>query len=204
MGTGTVNHVISANTLHLVPDLHGTFSDMRNALKEDGTITFQSGNILRNGRKEGVLMVDDTINRVHDIALDIIRNNDEFRSYRAKLQENIEKEKEQRSFVFPAPRNLETYLSTLKEAGFRNLTTFYKLIKIRYTDWLNFLRVHRLQAGILPEVGGKEASPEEEAARDKLITLAAYKLFKELEETNAMADSSSFTCEWVYVSTIRS
>ena len=40
------------------------------------------------------------------------------------------------------------------------------------------MRVRRLQAGILPEVGGKDATPQEERDRDDLITKAANILFK--------------------------
>ena len=88
----------------------------------------------------------------------------------------------------------------LKNAGFDYEEPQYKLIKISYKDWLDFLRVKRLQAGILPEIGGKEPSTEEEKDRDELITMASNKLFKELETQNPMADDKCFTTEWIYVS----
>ena len=145
-------------------------------------------------------MVDDTVKRVHDLALDIIRTNDKFQKYRKDLDKRIQAEDEQRKFVFPDPRPLEIYLKNLKDTGFKYIEMNYKLIRIKYKDWLNFLRVKRLQAGILPEVGGKEASAEEAHDRDLLITLGSDRLFKELEEKNPMADNKSFTTEWVYVS----
>lgn len=200
VGNDIADHVISANTVHLIPDLGAAFKGIYSSIKPLGTFTFQSGNISRDGRENGVLMVDDTVKRVHDLALDIIRTNDKFQKYRKDLDKRIQAEDEQRKFVFPDPRPLEIYLKNLKDAGFKYIEMNYKLIRIKYKDWLNFLRVKRLQAGILPEVGGKEASAEEAYDRDLLITLGSDRLFKELEEKNPMADDKSFTTEWVYVS----
>ena len=194
------DHVISANTIHLIPNLEETFRGINEALKSGGTFTFQSGNIIREGREKGVLMVDDTVKRVHDIALEIVRANKKFAKYRKDLKHHIEIENEQRKFVFPDPKTEDTYLKMLKAAGFEYEEPHYKLIKIEYKDWLDFLRVKRLQAGILPEIGGKEPSPEEEQDRDELITTASNQLFKELETQNPMADNKCFTTEWIYVS----
>ena len=200
VGNDIADHVISANTVHLIPDLGAAFKGIYSSIKPLGTFTFQSGNISRDGREKGTLMVDDTVKRVHDLALDIIRTNDKFQKYRKDLDKRIQAEDEQRKFVFPDPRPLEIYLKNLKDTGFKYIEMNYKLIRIKYKDWLNFLRVKRLQAGILPEVGGKEASAEEAHDRDLLITLGSDRLFKELEEKNPMADDKSFTTEWVYVS----
>ena len=196
----TADHVISANTVHLIPNLKETFRGINEALKLGGTFIFQSGNIKREGREKGVLMVDDTVKRVHDIALDIVRTNKKFIKYRENIEHRIEIENEQRKFVFPDPKTEDTYLKLLKAAGFEYEEPHYKLIKIEYKDWRDFLRVKRLQAGILPEIGGKEPSPEEEQDRDELITIASNQLFKELETQNPMADNKCFTTEWIYVS----
>src|SRR3989338_3771581 len=72
IGHSVVDHVLSANTVHLIPDLEECFAGISLALKKGGSFTFQSGNIARASRKEGVLMVDDTIKRVHDIAMEIV------------------------------------------------------------------------------------------------------------------------------------
>mgnify|MGYP006871810966 CR=1 FL=1 len=56
-----------------------------------------------------------------------------------------------------------------------------------------------MQAGILPEIGGKEPTVEVERDRDELITRAAQMLFIELKAKNSLADNTSFTAEWVYV-----
>ena len=203
LGEQTVDHVISANTLHLIPNLVETFNGINLALKPQGTFTFQSGNIIRNGREEGVLMVDDTINSIHNIALDIVSKNKKFIKYRKGLNERIRIENEQRKFIFPTPRPVEEYLKALKIARFIYEEPKYKLIKIEYSDWLDFLRVKRLQAGILPEIGSKEPHPEEEQDRDELITMASNQLFKELETQNPMANKNHFTAEWVYVTAIK-
>ena len=76
----------------------------------------------------------------------------------------------------------------------------YNCFRLKYSDWINFLRIKRLQAGILPEVGGKEPTPEQEKDRDTLIIMSAKKLFKELEKFNPFADDKSYLGEWVFVS----
>ncbi|MBI2656235.1 methyltransferase domain-containing protein [Candidatus Woesearchaeota archaeon] len=199
VGSGVVDHVISANTVHLIPDIKEVFTGIALALKKNGTFTFQTANLLRGGRPEGALMIDDTVKSVHDIALDIVRTDQNFAQYLGGLGEKVHSEEPQRKFVFPNPRYIEAYLDALDESGFEYEKPVCILVKIKYKDWLNFLRVKRLQAGILPEIGGRDPSPKEEEDRDKLITIAAQKLFKDLEEKNQLADDKSFTVESVYI-----
>ena len=203
LGNEVADHVISANTLHLIPKIDDVFNGINETLKQEGTFTFQSGNIIRNGREKGIMMIDDSVKRVHEIALEIIQKNHKFEKYRKELDRRIEEEEQQRKFVFPEPRHVDEYLAALKNAGFSYEEPTNKLIKVKYKDWLDFLRVKRLQAGILPEIGGKEPSPEEEKERDELITMASNKLFDELKMDNPFADEEGFTAEWVYVSVVK-
>ena len=203
LGKEVANHVISANTFHLIPNLLDAFKGICAALKPKGTFTFQSGNITRNGREKGVMMIDDSVKRVHEIALEIIQNDEKFEKYKKSLSKRIEEEKQQRKLVFPDPRHIDEYLKALKNAGFGFEEPVYRPIKVKYKDWLDFLLVKRLQAGILPEVGGKEPSAEEEEDRGELIRMASIQLFKELESNNPFADKEGFTAEWVYVSAVK-
>jgi len=199
IGNEVVDHVVSANTVHLIPNLKEAFSGIALALKKGGTFTFQTANLFRNDRPEGILMIDETVKSVHDIAIDIVSRHQKFVIYRQGLNERVESEESQRKFIFPDPRPIESYLYALKKAGLEHQTPLYIPVKIKYSEWLNFLRVKRLQAGILPEIGGKEPSPIEEKDRDTLITMAALELFKDLETNNPLADDKSFTVESVYV-----
>ena len=199
IGKKVADHVISANTVHLIPDIEETFKGVAEALKDNGTFAFQSGNIPMRGTPKGALMVDDTVKRVHDIALEIVRKDSRFAGYRKNLDERIKMAASQRKFVFPDTRLIEFYLDALKRTGFNYDEPHFKLFKVRYDDWLRFLRVRRLQAGILPEIGGNEPTPKEETDRDTLITLATNSLFKELQSGNPLADNESFTLEIVYV-----
>ena len=203
VGKEAVNHVISANTFHLVPNIKEAFKGIAEAIRPNGYFIFNSGNVTREGRPDGALMLDSTVYRVHDIAIDIIKQDSKFVKYRKDLDTRVEKETPQRMFIFPEPRPIQDYLKALKESGFKHIEPYYKCFKLKYDDWLKFLRVKRLQAGILPEVGGKEPSPEEEQDRDTIITLAAYKLFDELKKLNPMADDQAYQCEWVYVSAVK-
>ena len=199
IGQESANHVISANVVHLIPNLEQAFNGINLALKPRGTFSLGSGNIIRDGREEGILMIDDTVEIVHNIALDVVRKNSKFAKYREQLDKKVYIEERQRKAIFPEPRALELYLKALKSAGFMYESPQYRLIKVLYKDWLSLLRVKRLEAGTLPEIGGKEPSPEEEKDRDELITMATNQLFKELTAKNPYADSESFTAEWVYV-----
>lgn len=195
-----VNHVVCANTVHLIPDIDTAFKGIYKALKSGGTFTFQSGNISRKDREKGIMTIDDSVKKVHDIAVNLIKTNDAFKQYRKDLAKRIRLNSDQRKLVFPDPRPTEYYVKHLQSAGFKKPIISYKRIKVSYEDWLRFLRVRRLQAGILPEVGGKDAAIDVEHERDQLITLAARKLFSGLSRQNPFADNTSFTAEWTYVS----
>jgi len=195
--------VISANTVHLITDIRKVFLGIALALKKNGTFTFQTGNFLRKNRPEGALMIDDTIRIVHEMAIDTVRTDPKFKIYRKGLNESVEAEKSQGKLVFPEPRPVEMYLDALKKAGFRYESPIYIPVKVEYSDWLNFLRVKRLQAGILPEIGGREPTLKEEEDRDTLITKSALKLFKNLETDNPLADDRCFTIDIVYVTSVK-
>lgn len=200
VGKSTIDHVISANTVHLILNIERAFNGIYDTLKNHGTFTFQSGNIIRTGREKGVLMIDDSVDSVHDIALQIIKQDKKFNKYKKGLNRKIRKESNQRKIIFPNPRNLEYYLKMLRSVRFRNIKVSYKHIKVNYKDWLDFLKVKRLQAGILPEVGGKDATAQEEKDRDILITKSAHEFFKKLKKQNRLATARSFATEWIYVS----
>jgi len=199
MGRDSVDHVLSANTVHLIPNITDTFEGIYRALKAGGKFTFQSGNIKRSGRARGILMIDDSIHRVHDIAISIIKTDEQYKYYKKTINERILRERSQRKLIFPDPRPISYYVKQLTNIGFRDIHTTHKQITVFYKDWLAFLRVRRLQAGILPEIGGKEPTIKEERDRDEIITKASRLLFKELKEYNALANNISFTAEWVYV-----
>jgi len=204
IGVGVADKVISANTVHLIPDIEGTFRGVNEALKPNASFVFQSGNIPRDDREEGMLLIDDTIKRVHDIAINLIKTDSTFEKYRNDIDNKVKQTESQRKFVFPDPRPLDFYIQKLKGTGFKYVGSYFKDITIKYSDWLDFMRVKRLQAGILPEIGGIKPTPEEIGDRNDLITKSAHILFKELEETNPLADDTSFKVESVQVSAVKS
>src|SRR3989338_4066234 len=55
IGKGIVDHVLSGNTVHLIPNLKETFKGVAEALKSGGTFVFNTGNVLRQGREKGIL-----------------------------------------------------------------------------------------------------------------------------------------------------
>src|SRR3989344_1684463 len=203
IGKNAADMVISANTLHLIPDIEETFYGISKSLKKRGIFIFQSGNIIRNGRPKDILMIEDTIHEVHDHAIEIINSSESFRKYRKDIETKIESGKPQRNLIFPRPRQLDIYMAALNKAAFIADMPIFRTIKVKYTDWLNFLRVKRLQAGILSEIGGRYPTPEEEKDRDAVIVLAANKLFERLRRENSLADDKTFTVEWIYVRSVK-
>lgn len=199
LGENVASHVVSANTVHLISEIESAFTGIFSILKKDGYFTFQSGNINRIKREEGILMIDDSVKMVHDRAIEIIRREKKFKKYAKELDIRIKKEDSQRKLIFPTPRDLEYYLEILSKVGFKDIKTKHVKIRVSYKDWLNFLRVRRLQAGILPEIGGKDPSAKEELERDELITMAAQEIFRKMEKENKYANKKSFIAEWTYV-----
>lgn len=203
IGKESVNQVLSANTIHLVPNLKETFRGIFDSLKPNGTFIFNSGNIEREGKPKGALMLDSTVYRVHDIAIDLIKKMPKFEGYRECLDKRIKEFLPQRKFIFPYPRDIKDYLSAVKDAGFRQIKEYYSCFKVKYSDYLDFLKVKRLQAGMLPEVGGLEPNEKEIRDRDKLITKASLQLFDELRENNPLADDKAWQCEWAYIAGVK-
>ena len=203
VGKESVNEVLSSNTVHLIPNLKDTFKGIFDSLKPNGIFIFNSGNIERKGKPKGALMLDSTVYRVHDIAIDLIKKLPKFKQYREGLDKRIKEFLPQRKFIFPYPRDIKEYVDAVKAAGFKQVKTYYTCFKLKYSDYLKFLRVKRLQAGMLPEVGGNEPTPAEIEDRDELITKASLKLFDELNEKNPLADDKSWQCEWAYVEGIK-
>jgi ubiquinone/menaquinone biosynthesis C-methylase UbiE len=199
IGNEVSDHVISANTVHLIPDIRETFKGVYSAIKQNGTFTFQTGNFLRSDRPEGALMIDSTVQTVHDAAIDMINSDPNYEVYRNGLKDKIKDMASQRKLVFPDPRPIGFYLKSLEMAGFKADEPQFIPVKIRYDDWLNFLRVKRLQAGILPELGGTKPTPQEEKDRDDLITKGAMLLFEDLKKNNPLANEEYFLIECVYV-----
>lgn len=199
IGDEKAHIVVSANTIHLIPDIEEVFKGIYLALKPNGHVVLQSGNIKRQGRLKGILMIDDTVNKVHAEAIRIIKKNNYFLKYRKGLDLRLQSEFTQRKFIFPDPRPLTFYTSALKNVGFTEISTKYKHVKVKFSDWMKFLRIRRIQAGILPEIGGRSPTLEEENDRDLAITFAIKKVFEDLKRTNSTSTNRSFTAEWVYI-----
>jgi len=199
IGENRAHQVIAANTVHLIPNIRDTFAGIYQALLPNGFFTLQSGNMKRKGRELGLMMIDDSVRRVHDHALFIIKTDKKYKQYAKDIDSREKETLLQRKFVFPDPRPLEYYIEELQACGFRNIKKSYTPIRVLYKDWLSFLRVRRLQAGILPEIGGKEPTKEQEHDRDEIIIQAAKLFFRELSEKNSFANKISFTAEWVYI-----
>lgn len=199
IGFNTAHLVVSANTIHLIPNLKEMFKGMYDSLRPNGYVILQSGNIKRKGRKNGVLMIENTVEEVHGIAINLIKTENKFSKYKGGLNKRIKDEQNQRRLIFPDPRNISVYRNVLTKIGFKDLVVKHQLIRVKYDDWIKFLRIRRIQAGILPEIGGRNPSIIEENDRDAIITLAIEKYFNHLKKDNPLATKSNFITEWTYI-----
>ncbi len=203
VGFSVVDLILSANTIHLIPHISETVNGMYNCLKPGGMLAIQSGNIKHAKTNRGALLIDTTIEKVHQFALGIIKKHPEYLEYRTGLKERVNEEKGQRKRIFPDPRSLAAYINVLKKNGFINIKTSRRLIKVRYSDWLKFLKIRRIQAGILPEIGGRTPTATEENDRDAIITSAANKYFDYLRVNNPKATRNYFIAEWTYLEALK-
>lgn len=198
MKEGNVDCVVCANTVHLIPVIDETFDGIYSSLKKHGTFTFQSGNIGHRHPKD-VMMIEDSVRDIHKIAIHIIKTDSRFETYKKNVDTESVLQLPQMKFVFPDPRPISFYVEALKRTGFVDINVSYRNIKVLYTDWLKFLSVRRLQAGILPEIGGKDPTSIQAKDRDLIIKLAAQQFFQKLKRSNSLATNRSFTAEWTYV-----
>ena len=199
IGFNTAHLVISANTIHLIPDVKEVLQGIYDSLRPHGYVILQSGNIKRHGRKKGVLMIDNTVEKVHTIAINLVKTEKKFVKYKLNLTKRVKEEQNQRKLIFPDPRDVLVYKNALAKIGFKKIAIKHRLIKVKYDDWMKFLRIRRIQAGILPEIGGKNPSIIEENDRDAIITLAIEKYFNYLKKNNSLATKNYFVTEWIYV-----
>src|SRR5207244_95546 len=100
VGKNEVHHVVSANTVHLIPDIEETFVGIYQSLVPGGTFTFQSGNI-KHQQPEGSMMIEDSVHRIHDLAIKIIKTDPKFAKYKRLLLSVLRKKACSESLCFP-------------------------------------------------------------------------------------------------------
>ncbi len=188
LGGQKVHLVIGSHAIHLIGQFDQFAAGVRETLLPGGFAAFQSLNVEYPGRVSadgtGPFLIDDTANRVHDLAVELIRNDARYAGYRERVsEENIAKALQTRRAVFPPVRDQSEYLTHLKDHGFGILVPYAspsypaEYIHVLYEDWGEFLKLELLQNGILPEL-------HKTPVQSEVIAEAAERLFEWMRREN--------------------
>lgn len=191
---GKVDAIVSANAIHLYYDLHETLVAWRRTLKPTGRVLIQSGNIIHPSPRG--MIIDDTVNAIHEEAKVMVATEDRYRDYRASLADEARMSAHDavRTKFFLPPRPLSYYETELSDAGFVVESVRTQRIVAKTDEWLEFLKVYH--EGVLGWVGGttrvEGAEPTANAVRDRLA-LMEDALKRVLEQRR------EFDASWTYI-----
>lgn len=192
----SVDGIVSANAVHLYPNLPETFASWRRSLKPGGRVFIQSGNIVNPTMPQDHWIIDGTVEAIHSKAIEIARREERFAAYRTAFDDAslMARYDDLRRKFFLPPRPLEEYQSDLEASGFTNVQVRGQAIAADVAQWHEFLRVYH--DGIIPWVGGAKkvtgSDPSPEAIADRLALL-------ELALKEVFAGQETFNAYWTYI-----
>lgn len=191
-----VEAIASTNAIHLYYDLPDTLNAWREALAPGGRVFVQSGNIANPKQSADEWIIDDTVHAIHEAAIELVRRDERWESYRPVLDEGEKMaayDKLRNKFFLPV-RPLSFYTEALEAAGFVDQEVSSLRIEARVDDWYDFLSAYH--EGVLGWVGGSRrvegAEPSEAAVTDRLalIRSAMGRIFQ---------GKALFPCRWTYL-----
>ncbi|MFQ5768330.1 MAG: hypothetical protein ACE5ID_10155, partial [Acidobacteriota bacterium] len=191
-----IDLVVSTNAIHLYYNLADTVKSWRDLLGARGRFHVQSGNILNPKAGQDEWIIDQTVETIHQAAMEICRSDSRFAPYREVLDDPVRMaayDKLRRKYFLP-PRPLDHYLAILEEAGFSDLTTSTASIPAKVAEWRDFLRVYL--EGPLGWVGGTAKiegyppTPRAVKHRELLLDLAMARVF---------GSQQTFKACWTYI-----
>jgi SAM-dependent methyltransferase len=191
-----VDILTSTNAIHLYYDLADTLDSWSRVLRPGGLAFVCSANMLNPRRRAGDWIIDETVEKVNEIAAEVVRTEPIFEPYRQTLEDatRMAGHEKLRKKVFVPVRPLEQYLDAFGDAGFSVLHTFDSTIFARVDEWARLLCTYH--DGVLSWVGGSQkldgAPPSDLAIRHRhfLIRYALARLFPGQE---------AFPCTWTYL-----
>jgi len=191
-----VDALVSTNAVHLYYDLPETVRSWRRVLRDDGRVFVQSGNIRHPDIPEGEWIIDETVEAIHERAVERVREDDRFARYRDHLadEDHMAAHRKLRRKYFLPVRDLSYYTDVLESEGFEVTRVRRRTIPARVEEWYDFLEVYH--EGVLGWVGGAEkitgSAPDPDVVEDRkaLIRSAMTGVFEGAEE---------FRASWTYV-----
>jgi hypothetical protein len=191
-----VDGIVSTNAVHLYFGLADTVRAWREVLRPSGRLFIQSGNIKNPDLPDDEWIIDETVEVIHEHALEIARRDDRYAQYRAATENEdymVKHDGLRRKYFLPV-RSLEYYLDTLRAEGFDVTSVRHRRIPARVSEWHDFLSVYH--EGVLGWVGGASkvvgmaASPEVIEDRLALMRAAMEAVFD---------DAFEFGASWTYI-----
>ncbi len=188
--------LVSTNAIHLYYDLPETVASWVRALRPGAPVLVQSGNVRNPDAPEGTWIIDETVEAIHDIAVDLVRSDPMWTAYRANVDDapRMGRYDDLRRKYFLPVRPLEHYLDVFRGAGLTVERVACRAIEARVFEWFEFLAAYH--DGVLGWVGGTEklegAPPSAEAVLDRLalMRLALDRLFDRRD---------AFRASWSYI-----
>ncbi len=195
-GRGGVDGIISTNAIHLYYRLEETLTAWRQALRPNGRIYVQSGNIGNPNAADQSWIIDDTVAHIDAAARELVREDDVYGAYRSVLTDSafMEQHDALRKKYFLPVRPLSHYLKAFEGAGLIVDSHVSQVVHAKVDEWFSFLSVYH--EGVLGWFGGAEkitgvkAPPATIEARKMLIRKAMDRVFGGLP---------SFEASWTYI-----
>ncbi len=186
----------STNAIHLYYDLADTLDAWTNVLRPGGLAFIGSANMRNPDHRRGDWIIDETVAKVNEIAVDVVQREAIFEEYRETLDDPARMAKHTllREKVFVPVRPLEMYLEAFHDAGFTVLHVFDATIFATVDEWSKLLNTYH--DGVLSWVGGSPkvegGQPSAAAVRQRhfLIRYCMERLFP---------GQDSFPCTWTYI-----
>lgn len=191
-----VDGIVSTNAVHLYFDLAETVRAWRSVLRPSGRLFVQSGNIKNPDLPDDEWIIDETVEVIHEKALEIVANEPRYEQHRSRLADAdymAAHDKLRRKYFLPV-RPLEHYLDTFREEGFDVTSVTHRRIPARVSEWYDFLSVYH--EGVLGWVGGatkivgREPAPDVVEDRLALMRAAMDVVF---------GDAFEFGASWSYI-----
>ncbi|MGQ0837271.1 methyltransferase [Actinokineospora sp.] len=195
-----VDIITSTNAIHLYYNLTETLESWAKVLRPGGLASVCSANLRNPGRRAGDWIIDETVEKVNEIAAELVAREPVFADYREALADSaaMAGHTKLREKVFVPVRPLDVYLDAFTDAGFKVRHVFDATIYAEVEEWFQLLSTYH--DGVLSWVGGSPKvdgrTPSDLALKHRLF-LIRYSLEK------LFPGQSSFPCTWSYITCSR-
>lgn len=184
------------NAIHLYYELPETLAAWHRVLKRGARVFIQSGNIRNPDAGENEWIIDETVEKIHLAAMEIVGEEERFSRYRSCLEDPayMRRHDALRQKYFLPVKPLSYYVSALREARMPVVDISRETIEANVGEWFDFLAVYH--EGIVGWLGGARKitgrEPAHDVVRDRfsLMRLAMERVF---------AGKPTFKTCWTYL-----